>query len=435
MDSEFKRVMSPSLALLTLASLTPPEHEVAILDENTGINPHMETPDLVGITVNVDNSDRAYAISAQYRSKGIPVVLGGIHVTANPGEAGQQANAVCLGEAEDLWETILQDTQNHCLKPYYKMESPPDLAKIPPLRWDLLPASRYLYTNILYSSRGCPFRCEFCYNSADGYRERAFRTRPVEDIIQDIQRMGTKHIMFIDDNFIGDPQRARKLIRAMKPLGLTWNTAVSANILKFPRLLDEMKDSGCQSLFIGFESINKESIGSVGKFQNQVADYETLIQEIHQREMMVNASLVFGFDHDTPEVFPHTLNWLVKNKIETMTAHILTPYPGTRLYSKLNGEGRIIEKDKSKYNTAHVVFRPRNMSVETLQSGYLQIYQDFYSLSNIFKRLPVKHQQRIPYLLFNFLYRKYGKTTSLLAKLGLSYSLGWVARRLSYGID
>jgi radical SAM superfamily enzyme YgiQ (UPF0313 family) len=435
MDSEFKRIMSPSLALLTLASLTPAGHEVAILDENTGYPVKMEKPDLVGITVNVDNSDRAYQLSAKYRDRGIPVVLGGIHVTANPDEASRHADAVCLGEAEELWEHIIEDTANHCLKPFYKMEKAPDLAKVPPLRWDLLPLSRYLYTNVLYSSRGCPFRCEFCYNSAEGYRKREYRTRPVGDIIRDIQKMGTKHIMFIDDNFIGNPQRARELIKAMKPLGLTWNTAVSANIMKFPGLLDEMKESGCQSLFIGFESINNDSIQSVGKVQNQVKEYEKLVSEIHQREMMVNASLVFGFDHDTPQVFPETLSWLVRNKIETMTAHILTPYPGTRLFARLEKEGRIIERDKSKYNTAHAVFKPKNMSPDTLQKGYLNMYKEFYSLPNIYRRLPENHHQRTPYLLFNFLYRKYGKATSILSRMGFSASLGWLARRFSYGID
>jgi radical SAM superfamily enzyme YgiQ (UPF0313 family) len=182
------------------------------------------------------------------------------------------------------------------------------------------------------------------------------------------------------------------------------------------------------------ESINKSSIKSVNKYQNYFIDYEKLIKEIHTRGIMVNASLVFGLDHDDADTFKNTLNWLVKNKVETMTAHILTPYPGTLLFKRFKEESRITDFDWSHYNTSNVVFKPKNMTPEELYRGYLWMYKEFYSFKNILKRIPESREQIIPHLLFSFVYRKFGKVTSKVAKLGWLHFIGKIARRLSYGI-
>ncbi len=434
MDSELKRRMSPSIALLTVAALTPAEHQVYIEDENVRALDLQDHPDLVGITVNVDTSTRAYAIAASYRQRGIPVVMGGIHPSANPEEAAQHADAVCVGEAEELWGKILVDVSAGHLQPIYRNAGPVDMAVTPAPRWDVLDCSPYLYTNIVYTGRGCPFRCDFCYNSSD-YVRSGCRNRPIENIVREIQSLGTRHIMFIDDNLIGNIAWTRNFLQAIRPLGLKWNAAVSTNVGAYPGLLDAMKESGCQSLFIGFETINQESVRSVRKQQNHVSHYEELIREIHARGIMINASLVFGFDHDRPDVFQNTLDWLVKNKLETMTAHILTPYPGTVLYRRLKQEGRICDFDRSHYNTAHVVFQPQQLSAEQLYRGYLWIYRQFYSWKNIGRRMPASREQRLPFLLFNLGYRKYGRFTSWMAHNGLMHSLGRLARRLAYGVD
>lgn len=434
MDSDFKRRMSPSIALLTVAALTPAGHAVTIEDENIQPLQLEDRPDLVGITVNVDTSQRAYEIAAAYRRAGVPVVLGGIHASANPEEALQHADMVCVGEAERLWGQIVADVQKGCFHRRYQDPRPADLAATPAPRWDLLDRSKYLYTNIVCASRGCPFRCDFCYNSAD-YVHPGHRQRPVANIIREIEALGTRHVMFIDDNLIGNVAWARDLVRAMRPLGLRWNAAASTTIGQHLDLLDEMVQSGCQSLFIGFETVNQESVRSVHKYQNHVKAYERLIAELHARGIMVNASLVFGFDHDGPDVFQHTLDWLVKNKVETMTAHILTPYPGTALFRRLEQEGRIVDYDWRHYNTSRVVFRPKLLTPEQLRCGYLWIYRQFYSLRNIVRRLPDNRRQRPAYLLFNLGYRKYGKFTSLLAFSGLMHTAGRLARRLAYGIE
>lgn len=434
MDSEFKRLLSPSLSLLVLGSLTPEEHSIIIEDEN--VNPlHLEdSPDLVGITVNVDTSNRAYQIAEYYRKRKVPVILGGIHVSANPEEALQFADSVCIGEAENIWLHVLSDVRIGQLKPKYYSETIADPSKIPIPRWDLVPSKKYLYTNIVVASRGCPFKCEFCYNSCE-YLHHQYRNRPIVHVLEEIKQLKTKHVMFIDDNLIGDIAWTKAFLEEIKPLGLKWNAAVSANILNHLDVLDQMQESGCQSLFIGFESINEQSIQSVRKFQNKREDYERLIDELHKRGIMVNASLVFGFDHDSPQVFQNTLDWLVKNKVETMTGHILTPYPGTVLYQRFFAEERIIDFDLSHYNTSNVVFTPKQMTQEELLKGYLWIYKEFYSFKNIFKRIPDHPKQKVPYLLFSLIYRKFGKVISKIASFGFMNSLGRLARKLSYHIE
>ncbi len=434
MDSELKRRMSPPLALLVLAALTPPQNTVIVEDENIRKLNLSDSPDLVGITVNVDTSKRAYEIASHYRRRNIPVVLGGIHPSANPSEAGQYCDAVCIGEAETLWPKILQDRQsNNLLSQYHNLETT-DLSLTPLPKWDILNSSDYLYTNVLCTSRGCPFRCEFCYNSCD-YTQHAFRNRPIANVISEIESFKTRQVMFIDDNFIGNPQWTREFIKTIRPMKLIWHAAVSTNIIQHPDLLDAMAAAGCRSLFIGFESINHHSIRSVNKVQNHCDQYDQIIRMLHERKIMVNASMVFGLDSDTPETFPDTLDWLVSNKVETVTAHILTPYPGTKLFQRFQAEGRIFDRNWSHYNTAHVVYQPKNMTPEELYNGYRWLYNQFYSFGNIFRRMPTSASLKTPYLLFNFGYRKFGKVTSLSAHVGLLNRMGKLVRHLCYGIE
>ena len=433
MDSEFKRRMSPSLSLVTVASLTPPPHTVYIEDENIRSLDFTDQPDLVGVNVNVDTAYRAFEIAKIYREKGIKVIFGGIYAASNPDTVLEHGDSVCIGEAEEVWETIIRDCMTGNLQRVYR-SIVTDLSKVPLPQWDLISKQNYLYHNIIVTSRGCPFKCEFCYNSCD-YITAPYRTRPIKEVVAEIERMNTKQVMFIDDNLIGNIKYVEELTSAIKPLGLLWHGAVSANILHHPQLIRNMRQSGCRSLFIGFESINPDSIRSVGKKQNKVEEYEILIKMLHDNDIMVNASLAFGFDHDTPGVFSETLEWLICNKIESMTAHILTPYPGTKLYKRLESENRIIDRDLTKYNTSNVVFLPKNMSPQQLKAGYLQIYKDFYSLKNIIRRKPDNKKLTAPYFMFNLGYRKYGRLTAFLGKMGWMNQIGKLGRKLAYGID
>jgi radical SAM superfamily enzyme YgiQ (UPF0313 family) len=365
---------------------------------------------------------------------GIPVVIGGIHASACPDEAGEHADAVCVGEAETVWPVIVHDAARGRLQSRYYDISPASLEMTPMPRWELLDRSSYLYTNVMTSSRGCCFNCDFCYNSCD-YVHNQFRNRPLDNVIEEIKAIPTRQVMFIDDNFIGNPKWTRAFIERVAGMNLVWHAAVSANIGRYPDILDGMAATGCRSLFIGFESLNGASLGSVRKYQNDVPDYSTTIGEIHRRGMMVNASMAFGFDHDRPGVFDATLEWLVQNKVETLTAHILTPYPGTRLYRRLMTEGRIIDHDRRHYNTAHAVFQPKHMSPQELEDGYLDLYRRFYSFRNILRRMPDSPATRVPFLLFNLGYRKFGKITSVIGRYGFMSRIGRLARSLSYGIE
>lgn len=433
MDTQLKSRMAPSLALLTIANLTPKEHQVVIENENVENIDFDEPVDLVAITVTVDVLNRASEIAREFRKRNVKVVAGGIHITADPEGALNSFDAICVGMAERVWRRILKDKEENSLrKIYYDMEGI-DGEEIVSPSYSIIDNKKYLYTNIISTSRGCPFKCDFCYNSCKNM-QKTYINRPVEDVIKDIKALKTRHIMFIDDNFIGNPKWTRELLKAIKPLKLKWNAAVSSNIVDMPDLLDEMKKSGCQSLFIGFESINSKSIDSVHKVQNSVSKYEKLIDEIHKRGIMINASFVFGLDEDDISVFKNTLNWIVKNKIETVTSHILTPYPGTKLYSELIEENRIVDFNLSNYNTAHVVYKPKNMTAEELYNGYLWIYKEVYSFKNIMKRLPKSKEQWIPFLAFNFFYRKFGKLTEALCSIVSFNNVGRFFRMLSYFI-
>ena len=433
MDTKLKTRMAPSLALLTLANLTPKEHEVIIENENVESINFDEKVDLVAITVTVDVMNRAIEIAKEFRKRSVKVVAGGIHITADPKGAYGYFDAICVGMAERIWQRILFDAQNDSLNEIYNDMVSISGQEIVSPDYDIIDNSKYLYTNIISTSRGCPFECDFCYNSSQSVH-KAYINRPIEDVIREIKTLRTRHIMFIDDNFIGNPSWTKKFLAQIKPLGLKYNAAVTSNIKDMPDILDDLKESGCQSLFIGFESINDKAIDSVNKVQNSVGKYERLVEELHKRGIMINASFVFGLDEDDSSVFEKTLDWIVKNKIETVTSHILTPYPGTRLYENLHKQGRITDFDLSKYNTANVVYRPKNMTQEELYKGYLWIYKEVYSFKNIIKRLPNSKKQWIPYLAFNLLYRRFGKLTEKICEIISFRRVGSITRWFSYNI-
>ena len=429
MDTDLKLHMAPPLGLLTVASLLRREHRVTVENENVGRVDLGDSPDIVGISVTVDVLPRAMEIARAYRSRGIPVVAGGIHITTAADTIPEDAfDALCIGAAEGTWPEIMRDLARGELKKRYRCTGELKGEDIVSPAYDMAAASSYLYCNVVHTSRGCPFQCDFCYNSG---REHRYVNRPIGDVLADIRATGQKHILFIDDNFAGNRAWTREFLRAIQPLGLKWNAAVSLDAVREPELLDLMRDSGCRSLFIGFESIDPHSIDSVHKGQNRIESYDRAVEEIHRRGIMINASFVFGLDGDTPETFRTTLDWIVRNRIETVTSHILTPYPGTVLYDRMLAEGRLLTHDLSLYNTAHVVFQPKGMTPEELYQGYLWMYRQVYSLKNILLRRPEERQQRMSYWLFNLLYRKYGSFTDKLCKLVSYERIGRLAQRLS----
>ncbi len=428
MDTDLKIRMSPSMALLTLANLTPAEHEVTIINENVERIHYDADVDLIGITITLDVMPRAIQIAAEFQKRGIPVIAGGIHVTCCPEDCLGYFDAICVGPAERVWARIIHDVQvKELQKEYCDMENFSGDEIVPP-RYNHADSNNYLYTNIVLTSRGCPNRCSFCYNSC---KNRMYIQRPILDVLNDIKSLETRHIFFIDDNFIGNPDYTRALLNEFIGMNLIWNAAVTTKILDYPDILDLMAKTGCRSLFIGLESINTSSLASVNK-DNIVKSYENLVEAIHSRGIMINASMVFGLDGDDKNTFDRTLEWLVKMRIETLTSHILTPYPGTETHKKMTAAGRITDNNLGHYNTAHVVFKPTGMTAEELYKGYRRIYREFYSFKNIIRRFPKSKIQRKPYLLFNLFYRKFGVLTSAIARLIPMGVLGKLAAKIAY---
>lgn len=435
MDTSLKARMAPHLGLLTIARIVEDHgHAVEVVNENLGRDAPSGEVGLVGISASVDALPRAKELADAYERLGVPVVVGGIGVTADPETAQRMFAVICIGPAEGHWPDLLKDADNGRLQPVYRTS--PDFAGaglLPP-SFRSVDTSAFLFSNVIAASRGCPFACDFCYNSAVkgscGYRHRT-----VASVMTEIRSKRTRHVMFIDDNFIGDPAFARELLEAMRPLRLKWSAAVSANVADMPDLLDLMRDTGCRSLFIGFESLSGEAIANVHKGQNRTARYEALVEALHSRGIMVNASFVFGLDGDDATVFGRTVEWVVRNRIETVSSHILTPYPGTAFYERMKSEGRISDGDLSHYDTAHVVFRPKGMTEQELYDGYLKVYRDIYSFGNILRRMPKTPSQLLPYLMFNFFYRKFGHVTEWLGGQFSFRGLGGLARRISYWIS
>ncbi len=433
MDTDLKIHMAPPLGLLTVAALLRQTHRISLENENVQEIVYEDSPDLVGISVTVDTLPRAVRIAKRFRQKGIAVVAGGIHITtAADTIPGDCFDVLCIGAAEGTWPDIVRDYEQGSLKRVYRCSGKLRGADLVSPAYDLADRDMYLYCNVIHTSRGCPFRCDFCYNSAE---QRHYLNRPIADVLEDIRVVHSRHIMFIDDNFAGNPEWTRAFLQTIRPMKLKWNAAVSVNTARDPALLDLMKESGCQSLFIGFESISPDSIRTVHKVQNSTAEYEQAVKAIHDRGIMINASFVFGLDGDTRETFRATLDWILQNKIETVTSHILTPYPGTALYDRMKREGRILTDDLSLYNTAHVVFRPKQMTGRELYTGYVWLYRQVYSLKHILQRMPVQKRQRVPYLLFNLFYRKYGKLTDFLCKRVTYRRIGAAAAKMSYLYD
>lgn len=431
MDTSLKTRMAPSLGLLTVAQSIRDGNSIALLNENIGDEIDFSAPtDIVGITVTVDTLPRAKEIASEYQKRGVPVVAGGIQITSCPDSARGYFDVLCIGFAEKTWPQIIADFNSGNLKSEYSgLRIEPEEILSP--AYDLIDSGKYLYVNVVSASRGCPFKCDFCYNSTANIRH-SFVNRHIDDVIEDIKKLGRKHIMFIDDNFIGNPHWTEEFCRRIKTLGIKWNAAVSVNVVDIPGMLDLMKDSGCQGLFIGFESINEKSVKDTNKTQNSVKRYEYIVQEIHRRGIMINASFVFGLDDDDISTFDRTLDWIVTNKIETVTSHILTPYPGTAQHSRMLAEGRITCFDQRFYTTSNVVFRPSKLTPEQLKQGYLDIYNHIYSLSNILRRFP--RHQRIGYLLFNLLYRKYGKLTERLCRIIGYNRIGYICEKFSFNL-
>lgn len=384
----------PSLGLLKVASLTPPEWEVTIVDEKVEPLDFSQDADLVGITTMTPIAKRGYAIADRFRSRGIPVVMGGMHVSKLPDEALQHCDSVVIGEAEDLWDKLLADLERGEMKRIYRHDNGyPSLDSRPPVDWGLYRDKGYLPVHFIETTRGCPFNCEFCsVTSSFGGK---FRNRAVDGVEQEIREMKPfpgrftwqNLVFFNDDNIISSKRHARELLTRIIPCKLDWLGQTSVDMAQDDEMLALCKKSGCMGLLVGFESLSAETLKSVQKGVNKPQQYMDVVKRMHDHGIGVKGSFIFGFDTDDEGVFERTVEFADRAKIDVVYYSILTPYPGTALYRQMTAEGRIIDHDWNHYNTHNVVYRPKLMSPERLLDGYWSALKESFSYSSILKRM------------------------------------------------
>ncbi|GAK55235.1 radical SAM domain protein [Candidatus Vecturithrix granuli] len=403
-----KHVLTPTLALTSLAAATPPEWEVRYWDENLlqGPPPCEPFPQVVGITVHLTFAKRAHALAEWYRARGAIVILGGLHVQSCPDEAVRHADAIAIGNGVILWPQILRDIDRNCLQKVYRAGYENSFDAEPfPMR-DLLPRRSFLTTTSLIATRGCKNRCTFCYLATSKIR-MPYRCRRVRQVALEFVMDDQPYAVFTDNNLGSDPEYLRQLCQALRPLEKIWSAAVSLDVTDDPSLVREMALAGCTGVFVGFETLSNENLHETNKKNTPAPkEYSRRVDIFHQNGIQVNGSFVFGFDHDTPEVFEQTADWIERNRLECATFHILTPYPGTPLFRQFEQEGRLLHKNWELYDTAHVVFRPKLMSAETLEEGYGWCYQRLFSHRSIWRRRPQDVKAIAPYLAMSYLYKR-----------------------------
>ncbi|MBP9749178.1 MAG: radical SAM protein [Candidatus Pacebacteria bacterium] len=383
-----KSLREAPLTLTTLAAMVDDSrYEVKIVDESVDSVPLDYPADLVGISVLTGTACRAYRFADYYREKGIPVVLGGPHVTILPGEAARHADSIVVGMAEQTWPILLDDFASGCMKSRYEdndREKSVVLANVPKPRIDLQRRSGYVMPDTVQATRGCMHRCDFCSVSAVWPK---FYRRPVADVVRDIKALPGSRIAINDVSLVDDVQYAKELFTAMIPLKKTWGGLATVQVAKDEELLDLMHASGCRYLLIGFESFNQESLKKIRKGFNHIDQYAEIMQLLHDRGISVQGTMVFGFDEDTTDVFGETVERVQELKIDIPRYSIYTPYPGTPLYDRMMQEGRIISHNWEDYDTMHVVFEPASMSVDELYNGFKWAYEETFRLGRIARRI------------------------------------------------
>jgi len=378
----------PILGLTLLASLFPKTYEVKIINEAIEEIDFKADVDLVGITGLTCVIRRAYAIADRFRERGVKVILGGVHPSLLPEEAKEHADSVFIGEAEGVLGTVLKDFEAGELKPFYKNRDWSNLAGMPFPRRDLLGKHYTPFFKAIETTRGCPNRCEFC--SVPTINGRRYRIRPLGEVDQELSAIVKKkgeYLFLADDNVTAREDHALGLFEVFKRHGVKWMGFTTIQIAMNEELLKKARESGCISLFIGFESLLQENLDNVSKRFVNAKELSNLVKTIQHHQIGIHASFIFGFDGDDPTVFKKTVEFVQKNNIELPTFSILTPFPGTPLQKRLEEEKRIFDRDWSHYDMSHVVYKPKKMTVQELQEGYLWAQKYICAPRSILKRL------------------------------------------------
>jgi radical SAM superfamily enzyme YgiQ (UPF0313 family) len=385
----------PPLTLPVIAGLTPKDVDIELCDESVEEVDFNTDADLIGITGITSQINRGYEIADIFREKGKKVIMGGIHVSAMPHEAKDHADSILIGEAEDLWEGIIEDFQKGCLEKEYKAETYTDFKKLVIPRYDLLKLNRYRSssgTNIprlpLQSTRGCPFNCKFC--SVTKFWGPKIRTKPLENIEKEllqIKSLGTNRIFFTDDNFIANISYTKKLLDLLKKHDFSWICQVSTNIYQYEDLIAEMSKAGCSSVYMGIETFSEENLENINKKFNKMADYKKLFKLFNKYNIRVTASMMIGLDGDTRETLEDMVQQLIRLRVSYAVFYTLMLLPGTQLREQFIKENRIKDHNWDHQNGTVVTFQPKFFQIEELQDYYWELYNKFYSYQSIIRRI------------------------------------------------
>ena len=372
----------PPLSLMILARHTPPEYDVEIVDEAVEDIRFDAPADLVGITCMTPLAPRAYEISARFRARGIPVVIGGIHASMLPDEAARYADAVAVGEGEELWPRLLADWARGALQKIYRADGWPDIENLPAPRRDLLRGKYFVQT--VQTSRGCPHNCKFC--SVTQFNGGRYRLRNIDTVVAEINAIAAKRIFLIDDNIIGSGQRcierAFALFDRLKDCRKEWAGQTCLNIIEHDGLLAAAARSGARAFLIGFESISPDALAAMNKKVNlrpTTRNFKDAVRQIHDHGIAIVGGFMFGTDDDTKDTFARTLDFIRDAHIDAVQLSIQTPLPGTALYAQLADEKRLLltdyPQDWEAYNVFEPVFQPKHMTPEELYAGLIDAYR------------------------------------------------------------
>ena len=412
-----KHVLTPTLAMSSFAATTPAYWRVEYWDENLlhGRPPCNPMPQVVGITVHLTFARRAFELADWYRARGVKAILGGLHVLSCPDECAPHADALALGDGVQLWPRILCDIEAGQLKTRYEATYENDYCEDPSPRRSILPRRSFLTTTSLIATRGCHNRCGFCYLATEGLR-MPYRMKRPQQIVEEFRADDQPYAVFIDNNLGSRRDYLHALCAALQPLNKIWSAAVTIDVADDPALIRNMALAGCTGVFIGFESLSDSNLADSRKKTPKTSDYARRVRILHDYGIQVNGSFVLGFDHDRKDVFLRTAEWIEENRLECATFHILTPYPATPLFHRMEAEGRILHRDWSLYDTGHAVFRPRHMTPEELEQGYAWIYHRLFSHASIWRRRPEQLPAVPLYLAMSYLYKRSNRFWHLLIK-------------------
>lgn len=384
-DLLLKVVFTPPLTFGTLAAVTPAEDTITLLDDQIEKIDFDKHYDVVGITTITPTASRAYALADEFQQRGIKVVLGGWHASVFPAVAKQHADAVVIGEGENSWSKLLQDLKNGSLKPFYYNNQPVDFQAFPSPR-RIISHNRGFMIDEIQTTRGCTMGCHYCAITNRPFGQ-IWRFRPIDDVIKELEMIPQKFLYFCDASLTINTHYTKQLFRAMKHLHKKIFCNGNVNILnQDEELLRLSHEAGCVEWSIGFESVSQESLNSIGKHTNKVQDFAHTVKKIHNHGIPVNGNFIFGMDEDHPDIFDKTIDAVNDWELDLSTFSILTPFPGTPLFKRLEKEKRILTKEWSLYDLRHVVFQPKHLSPEELLEGTRRVRDEIFPLSKRIKR-------------------------------------------------